>query len=41
VMAYRDRHIYTGTTAILQQHADLTGRPDCHGWFRDRTDAWP
>src|SRR5690349_7241617 len=38
---YRDRHIYTGAAAILQQQADLTGRPDCHGWFRGGMDAWP
>jgi hypothetical protein len=38
---YRDQHIYAGVTAIFQQQADLTGWPDCHGWFRDSTDAWP
>src|ERR1700755_67296 len=39
--AYRDRRIDSGATAILQQHADMTSRPDCHDWFRDGTDTWP
>src|SRR5689334_16019835 len=38
---YRDRRIDSSATAILQQHADLTSRPDCHDWFRDGTDTWP
>src|SRR5580658_8853746 len=38
---YRDRYIYIGATAVLQQQADLAGRPDLHGWFGDGMDAWP